>query len=183
MADPQHTPELDGFDTFTVRLYRASMGLAAAAVAVAAVVAGTGRDPLPALVLTGLVTAVSVTNLHLYDKRIRWLIVAMGTWGPAIGAAGLVLAPEQPLVLVFGSGLSLAALSAVALKENFCFRVPGARWVPAWLATGILAVAVGQLPLAAVCLGVGALLVGALFVAKVRMPLSHDIGDRTRYQI
>src|SRR5690606_33968393 len=122
--------------------------------------------------------ALAGSNLHLYDKRIRALIVS-AAW---MGAVGMLFAASWtgPLARgleLMGLGLVFVALSGFALKEPFCFCVPFMRAVP-WL------LAASLVPLLAEWWGVaGALLLAAgvaylvLAVAKIRMPLHHDIGD------
>lgn len=93
----------------------------------------------------------------------------------------MLSASGAPDVLVLGA--ALATLAGLAFKEQFCFAIPGIRAVPLllpllWLLelTGIGWAA------ALVALVCGALLT-LLALAKWRMPLHFDIGDKGRYQI
>lgn len=184
MADPQHVPEMDAFDERSVRMYRAGLLLAALGLLALGLLAwfapdriDVGRD---AVVLGA---ALAGSNLHLYDKRIRSLIVS-AAW---MGAVVMLLAPSVPgdagrVVGLLGLGLVFVGLSGFALKEQFCFRVPLMRGVP-WL------LAMSLVPLLARWWGLaGGLLVVAgaayllLAVTKIRMPLHHDIGDKSKYQ-
>ncbi len=176
MADPHHTPQLDAFDRFTVRLYRTGLGFTTAGVAAMGVALLQGGGPRAAVgVLGGL--ALSIPSLHIYDKQIRWVIAT------STHAGAVLLLVGDGWVGWAGVGCTFVALSGLALKERFCFRIPGLGAVPLLLAgsllpaaTGLSAVA-GLLQLAAVVPLVG------LVIAKWRMPLGHDIGDKTRYQV
>ena len=85
--------------------------------------------------------------------------------------------------IVYLSLLVLLPLSGLAFKEQFCFAIPGIRllplllpllwlleWTPFAWATALVALVSG-------------LLLGLLSLAKWRMPLHFDIGDRGRYQL
>lgn len=184
MADPHHVEPLDGFDRLTVRAYRVGIGLAALAVGglAAAALAGTG-DALPRWGVV-LATAVIVPNLHLYDRAIRWFIAVSGWTGVVVGAAGVALGGGGgPWLVDAALGFSFVVFSAVALKEQWCFRLPLMPLVPALLATSLVPLRAGSPGAAApLWLGAAALLV-LLAVAKARMPLHFDIGDRSRYQV
>jgi uncharacterized integral membrane protein len=82
-----------------------------------------------------------------------------------------------------GLGFAFVVQSGVALKERFCFRLPFMNAVPWLLALALVPLRLGLDRPAAVLLGGGAALVGLLAVAKARMPLHFDIGDRRRYQV
>ncbi len=186
MADPQHVEELDGFDRTTVRFYRTGLGVAAAGL-LALGIALLADAPAATGWAWWAITAgcaLAVADMHLYARDIRWVIGALA-W---TGAALQLLAPQLPegasfLVAHAGLGFVFAALSAFALKEQFCFRIPGLRLVPVMLAASLIPM-LGGVPVAA-----GALLALAgtiylvLAVAKWRMPLHFDIGDKSRYQI
>lgn len=181
MADPHLTPELDAFDRLTVRLYRSGLCGAAIALLAATFLAGRGQDPRVAAVVVTVCVAVSVSNLHLYDKRIRWLVGVLGVLGPVLLAVAPLTGAAR-IVSWAGIGFSFAALSALAIKEGFCFRVPGVRLVPLALAASLLPILGGKMTFAAPLLGLAAVVVSLLAMAKLRMPLSHDIGDRSAYQ-
>ena len=101
----------------------------------------------------------------------------------ARAASEVVPPPVAGTVGTLGTGLLLAAASGLVLKEWFCFRIPLVRATPLVLATGVIAAWVGASAVAAACFGLGALAVAAVAVAKLRMPLGHDIGDRRHYQV
>ncbi len=180
MADPHIVEELDGFDRFTIRSYRTGLALSAAGLALAGGSLYAGKSPATALTLTAFGTVLSVANMHLYDKRFRWVIAAMA-WSSLLVFA---VSGASPRVLgTLALGLMLAALSALVLKEWFCFRLPGVQATPAVLALGTFARFGGYDTVAAVCFGLGALGVGLVTLAKLRMPLTHDLGARSHYQI
>jgi uncharacterized integral membrane protein len=183
VADPHHIAVLDGLDVLTVRLYRAGFAVSTLGVAALALSGAQALDPAPARWLAVAGVTLSAAHVHLYDKRFRWLI-------PSFAWAGLLAlcAPSStPAGLAFfshlGLGLCLVSLSALALKEQLCFRVPGLRLVPLGLAIGVFASYAEQPVIAAVSWGAAAAVLAALTVAKARMPLHFDIGDRSHYQL
>jgi len=194
VADPHVIERLDGFDRLTVTLYR--LGLALSGVGLLAVVtlyglraagvfvSGGWLDPL--LLAMAAAVALSAACVHLYDKRIRWFIAGCAPAGLALQAAGLAVPDPSFLgwpLQVAGVGVTLISLSALAFKEWFCFRIPGLRLVPVFLGLGTLVVLIDW-PLGVVLLWAPAgVLVVLLTIAKVRMPLTHDIGDRSKYQV
>ncbi len=184
MADPDHVPEMDAFDRLTVALYRA--GLLAQASGIGVVVAselGAVSRPLAGHLMLASV-ALSVGNLHLYDKRIRWIIVMAG-WVGAVLTAAASTAPDglEALFHYGGLGFLFVVTSALALKERYCFRLPGMRLVPAGLALGVFTGLAGLGEVTAGLLGLCGLLVGLLAGAKLRMPLHYDIGNKSAYQV
>ncbi|MGK0344680.1 MAG: putative integral membrane protein, partial [Myxococcota bacterium] len=136
MADPNHVPVLDGLDRFTVGLYRMGLVIASAGVLYAGIRAAfaTVRDlpDLMPVILVGVMLCVA--NVHLYDKLFRWIFGALGITGAVMWA----LADWHMLIGLGGLGFVFAALSAFALKEQFCFRVPGMRLVPFMLAASLI---------------------------------------------
>jgi uncharacterized integral membrane protein len=186
MADPHHVPTLDGFDVFTVRLYR--MGLCISAVGLALLAASllVGESSQDGLcwVLVFVGAALSAANMHLYDKRIRWVIGASG-W---VGGALLLLAPHvpaawSPWVFYAGAGFVFVVLSGFALKEQFCFKIAFLRLVPLVLATSLIPLLAEERTVAGMMLVMASVMYGLLAVAKLRMPLHFDIGNKGAYQI
>jgi uncharacterized integral membrane protein len=179
MADPQHIAELDRFDRGSVRVYRAGLIVSAAGLLLFAAAEIGWLDPVLARWVVCVGAALSIANLHLYVKRIRAVIVVAG-WTGLI----LLLAPVPfPLVGLAGLGCIFVSLSGFALKEQFCFRIPFLRAVPLLLATALLPLALGPAPVAAVLLAAAGVLYAILAVAKLRMPLHFDIGDKSKYQV
>ena len=186
VADPQHIEKLDGFDRLTVRLYRAGLSVGSVSLITGGVVfaSGLASDPARAVVWGGVAlgAALCATSMHLYAKRIRWVIslsTALGlvVMGVAGGAAG------HALTFHAGLGLVFVAYSAWALKEQFCFKIPGLRLVPLFLAGSLLPLLVGPEPVAGGLLVLAGLVMAWLSIAKWRMPLTHDIGDKSAYQV
>ena len=181
MADPQHVPVLDALDRFTVKLYRSGLVLASAGVLYAGLRGALHSiTPLPDLTLPILLgVALCVANMHLYDKLFRWVFGALGMTGAVLWAAASV----HPLVGLAGMGFIFAALSAFALKEQFCFRVPGMRLVPLMLAASLIGFGLEQPLVVAGLLIPAGILLCILAIAKLRMPLHFDIGNKAHYQI
>ncbi|RMF19404.1 MAG: hypothetical protein D6758_02145, partial [Gammaproteobacteria bacterium] len=94
---------------------------------------------------------------------------------------GLVVAlAGWPLI---GLGGALVTLGGLGYKEYHCFRVPGLQLQPLWVALfwGGLPLDVTALSIAAGALA--AVLFLVLAIAKWRMPLDYDIGDKSKYEI
>lgn len=180
MAHPKHIEILDGFDRGSILAYRTGLVLSSVSLGLAAMQLSVHHDARRPLALLTFAVILSVGNMHLYDKRVRWVIAWLG-WGSLLAYAVAEVAPK-PLGTL-GLGLSLSALSALVLKEWFCFRIPLVRWTPAVLVVGVLANHGSYDGVAAIAFGLGALGVAAVAVAKLRMPLTHDMGDRRYYQI
>ncbi|MGL5032022.1 MAG: DUF2301 domain-containing membrane protein [Aeromonas sp.] len=185
MANPEIESPLDGVDKLTVSLYR--LGLSAAALLLlyrgAALFSGVELlTPHIWLMSLAVASAVCSFSVHIYDKRIRLILQGLGWGALALAAIG---APNMWVL-----GAALATLSGLAFKEQFCFAIPGIRLVPVllpllwlleWLSEWFVAdwIAAFIACVAFVCGGLLTLLV----LAKWRMPLHFDIGDKGRYQI
>lgn len=178
MANPEIESELDGIDKVAVMLYRLGLSLAALLLLCRGSRALTGLDLLsPSHWLTALAVASGLCAfcLHLYDKRIRFLLQGLG-WG-----ALLLAACGAPDALVLGA--ALATLSGLAFKEQFCFAIPGIRLLPVLLPLCWLLEVLHLAWASALVALASGLLLGLLSLAKWRMPLHFDIGDRSRYQL
>ena len=194
MADPQHQPNLDAHDRLTVRLYRLGLGIGAVGVLVQSAWAlwlhqwvsmEAERSIRMIAMIAACGAALTVANLHLYDKRVRWIIGGsgvLGLWLMAM-AGGVEEGPLEHLLFVGGQGFVFVVLSALALKEQFCFRIPGLKLVPLFLAVSIIPALIGNVWLQGLFLIPAGLLLLVLVVAKVRMPLGHDVGDKSSYQV
>lgn len=196
MADPDHVPNLDRFDERTVRLYRGGLAVCALGLLMAAVLYLT-MGAVPGLVEYGLSwlrvawvvlvygVGLSVLDMHLYDKKIRWSVAGAGWLGTVLVLAAAVMASSTVSWWVehAGVGFLFVAVSGFALKEQFCFRIPFLRAMPVLLALTLIPM-LGRLWVFA---GIGLLLAAGLqavlAVAKLRMPLHYDIGDKSKYQI
>ena len=139
---------------------------------------GLGADTwLSWWVLNGAI-ALALLNLHLYDKRVRWVIHG-ATW---LGLM-LQLAAGPETLLWAGRGFVLVSVSALALKEQFCFKIPGLRAVPALLAVGVVLGWLQVPRVSGACLALSGVVLAFLALAKWRMPLHFDVGDKSRYQV
>lgn len=187
MANPEHVAELDGLDRFTVRLYRAGLALAATALLGGAVALHLSQGAQEARIvgLIGVCTGLSAWNLHLYDKRFRWFMGGLAWTGLMGISAAVTVLPEDlaRIPMLAGLGFCLAAVSSMALKEWFCFRLPVVRSAPLFLAACLIPWVGQQWTAAAVLLGIGGLMVALLAFGKLTMPLHYDIGDKSRYQV
>ena len=178
MANPEIESELDGIDRLSVCLYRLGLSLTALLLLCrGAGVLGWLVPLSPSQWLTMLVVASGLCGfcLHLYDKRVRFLLQGLAWGGLMLAASG------APAILVLGA--ALATLSGLAFKEQFCFAIPGIRLLPLLLPLlWLLEWTRFAWAMALVALASG-LLLGLLSLAKWRMPLHFDIGDRGRYQL
>jgi uncharacterized integral membrane protein len=185
MADPHHIPELDGFDRMTVRLYRLGLWIAALALVVAAGVRlAEVAVPFETLIVVQAGVALAVANMHLYAKNIRWFIAASCSLGLVLqlGAAALP-AWAAGWVLWAGVGFVFISLSAFALKEQFCFRIPGLKAVPLFLAASLVPLVFDHAFMAGGLLLPAGLVLTVLAWQKSRMPLHFDVGNKSQYQV
>lgn len=179
MAHPEHTPTLDGHDRLTVRLYRSGFFLAP----VALIGLAAGFDA-PARWGLALASTLCAWNVHLYDKRFRWLIPGFAWVGALAGAAaGDLSGAPRWFATELSLGLHLVVFSALALKEQLCFRVPLLRLVPVALCVTALSHAFAPGWWTGLAAGLAAAVIGRLALAKSAQPLGFDIGDRAHYQI
>lgn len=184
MADPHHVEELDALDRGTVGLYRAGLLVAAGSVLWlgACHVRGVPDPSARWLVLLGV--ALIAADLHLYDRRIRWVIGAAAWLSALLLFAPAVASPGLGAWLGdAGLGFAFVVFSAVALKERKCFRLPIVVAIPPVLAASLIPLRIGLDPQAGVVLAVAGAMLAVLAVAKLRMPLHYDIGDKRHYQI
>jgi uncharacterized integral membrane protein len=194
MANPEHTPTMDSFDNLTVVLYRIGISICAMTLLIGAI----GRAmPAPSLSLANpwapwalktdlfliVGIALSVTNVHLYAKVFRW-IFSVSAW---LGAVLLIIAPgtgdAARVVACAGLGFLFVTLSAFALKERLCFRIPGLRLVPFLLAVATFANLANATDAVAITMGLSGLILSLLAFQKWRMPLHFDVGDKSAYEI
>jgi len=181
MADPHIIEKLDALDKAQVVLYRLGIMLSGIALTLPALAffwqAATYLFQ-PALIIGSILIAAS---LHIYSKLIR-LILSHSTW-----VALIIFSMNQIFELQIDqgwiNGFLLITLSGIAFKESFCFKIPGLKLTPAILFIATIA----QLnSLQSIFIGaclIAALLTLFMSIAKWRMPLHFDIGDKTKYQI
>ncbi|MGF1717608.1 DUF2301 domain-containing membrane protein [Photobacterium chitinilyticum] len=169
MADPHIQSQLDSLDKLTVILYR---GALTASAAIMLLMVWGSSFAISAMVVAALIAACTV---HIYDKRFRWLIVGSGMFA----SIWLTLDIWPPLAL----GAALFTFSALAIKEYFCFRLKILTLTPLTLAAFWFCFAFGQEQISIAFGIIGAILLATAAIAKWRMPIHYDIGDKSRYQV
>ncbi len=189
MADPQHTPITNFQDKFTVVLYRIGIMVMAVAAILSVVnyfvpIEFIHQRFIP---LFAAGAALSSAHVHLYDPRFRYFIPLM-TW------IGLVLlgfnstveienVPTRNLWSSMALGFFYAGASMFAIKEQFCFRIPGLQLVPIFLFISVIAHYVDASLIEIISLSPAAILLLWLSIAKWKMPLHFDIGDKSKYTV
>ena len=171
MADPHIKSEMDWLDHLTVITYRLGFVLAAPAIALLPWQTESG---IPAEKLCFVAAMMCASSLHIYMKNFRLLLQA-ATWG------GLVVALLGfPMI---GLGGAFITLGGLCFKEYFCFKVPGLRAQPLLLAALWVCLVTGLMLPAQVLAALSALLFLVVSIAKWRMPMHFDIGDKSKYEI
>ncbi|WP_052772130.1 DUF2301 domain-containing membrane protein [Vibrio mexicanus] len=117
-------------------------------------------------------------NLHVYNKRVRYIITSSGWIGVALMA--ILLSTNQ---LWVAYGFMFVCLSGVALKESFCFKVVGLKLVPLLLMVAVAGFALNRPVWSIVVLVIACAILGYLAYEKWKMPLHFDIGNKANYQI
>lgn len=189
MASPDHTPEMEPLDRLTVLLYRSGLTFFALSTALEAAELLSGQSLLGTwhLSLVALSAGFASANIHLYDPRFRWLFPLMSWLGFIVLAFILPVRNVSPELAAWLSVLGLAFFYAgaamFALKEYFCFRIPGLPLMPLLLGGAVLlrwsGFAVGE----GILLAIAAVLYLWMVWAKWKMPLHFDIGDKSMYKI
>ena len=185
MADPHHIPEMDGLDIWSVRLYRTGLTVIALGLAAAAWHAATSVHVVPAFgwLVVAAGASLATANLHLYAKTFRWVFhMATGLAMPTLLAAMMLSPAHREWVFALGLALLFVAISGFALKEQFCFQLPGMRLLPVLLIAMLVPWPAGVSWIPAVALMTATLLYGYLALAKWRMPLHFDVGDKSKYE-
>lgn len=168
MADPHIHPHMDALDYLTVILYRLGLVLAVPAIALL-----PWHADVPAIELTLAAGAMCAACLHIYIKSFR-LLLQGASW-----VALLCFVFGFPMVALGGA---LVTLGGLAFKEQFCFKVTGLQFQPLLVAALWFALYFQIAYVAEGLAALSALLFLLLSVAKWRMPLHYDIGDKTKYQ-
>ena len=171
MADPHIKPAMDWLDYVTVIAYRLGFTAAAFAILLLPWEAETG---VPAQKLTFLAAILCASSLHIYMKTFRLLLQA-ATWG------GLIFALFG--IPLLGLGGAFVTLGGLCFKEYFCFKVPGLRAQPVLLAALWVALVLEITFVAQGLAALSALLFLVTAIAKWRMPLHFDIGDKSKYEV
>lgn len=164
-ADPHIIPEMDFLDRATVIAYRT--GLCLAGPSTFALIWGEQR-------LVFIAAMLCASCLHIYYKAFR-LVLQLSTW------SGLLLAALGfPMLGVAACWITLGGL---CFKENFCFRIPGVRFQPFVLAALWFGIVFQSEITVKILASIAMLLFLITGIAKCRMPLHYDVGDRSKYQI
>jgi uncharacterized integral membrane protein len=136
------------------------------------------------MVLICMGMGLSVASMHLYDKRIRWIIRTVSWLGVVLLLTSATLGAEfEHFVHSLGLGFVFVSASAFALKEQFCFQLKALRLVPVFLGISAFALWLEVVVLSAPLLGLTGLIYARLALAKATMPLHFDIGDKSKYQV
>jgi len=186
MATPEHTPEMSSLDNMTVALYRTGLTIAAVIALVYSIerilnVQILGVFYLP-LFAAGI--ALASANVHLYDPRFRWFIPFMSWIGFMILAFAYTLKNSDPtgdILANLSLGFFYVGASMFAVKESLCFQITGLPTVPLFLCGSALSRLFGFSSAEPYFLLPAALLLTWLVIAKWRMPLHFDVGDKSMY--
>ncbi len=185
MATPEHTPKMEPLDNMTVVLYRTGLTVTALATLLYSFERIIGLEILGVFYLPFFAVGVALASadVHLYDPRFRWLIPFMGwvgfmllSFAYALKGAGSVYILET-----LSLGFFYLATAMFAVKESFCFQIKGLNLVPFLLLGAVLCRLFRFTALEAYVLIPAAFLLTWLVIAKWRMPLHFDVGDKSRY--
>ncbi len=183
MADIDHQETLDFWDQLSVSLYRAGISLfSLSLIGFSALAFGWfgGMDDhyRSVLVLIAIAAALSAANIHIYSKTVR-LVISWSSW-----VALVSMLSDFDLNRVWLSlGFVFVTFSGIALKESYCFKVPGLKLVPVLLAISVVALCFGFLAIIASATLLAGVIMGYLAIAKWRMPLHFDIGNKSKYEV
>ncbi|WP_339137992.1 MAG: DUF2301 domain-containing membrane protein [Candidatus Electrothrix sp. GW3-4] len=186
MATPEHTPEMNSLDNMTVALYRTGLTIASVSALIYSIEQLISVQILGAFYLPVFAAGIALASadVHLYDPKFRWFFPFVSWIGFIILAFAYTLKGTTPLADTLAN-LSLALFyvgaGMFALKESFCFRIIGLPLVPLFLCGSILNRLLGSSSAETYFLLPAALLLTWLCVAKWRMPLHFDIGDKSLY--
>lgn len=181
MADIDHQETLDFLDKASVCLYRSGISLFSVSLVGFSLLvwfSDLASHYHSVLVIIGIAAAFSAANIHVYSKRVR-LAISWSSW------IGLVLMfSDYDLSRVWLSlGFVFVTFSGIALKESFCFKVPGLKLVPILLFVATLALCFNNLVIASGGIFIAGIIMGYLSIAKWRMPLHFDIGNKAKYEV
>jgi len=167
VADPHIHSPMDSLDYFTVVVYRFGLTLMAPALVML-----VWKVPFAEFLIFVAATCCA-SCLHIYVKKVRFML-QMVTWG------GLLIALSG--ATLFGLGGAMMTMGGLAFKEQLCFRIPGLRWQPVLLFILWFLLLFHQKYIAEIIGSVSSALFLILAVAKWRMPLHYDIGDKSKYE-
>ncbi len=183
MANPEFQEELDTLDKISVCLYRMGISLFSVSCLMAGALSYEGitlasvTSPFDKWVfwLILVSTVLSAANIHVYDKTVRTVIM----WSGWLSLLLIVISVPTWVSL----GFCFVVFSGIALKESFCFKVPGLKLIPVLLVIAVFCTALHQLPVLAILYMVIGSIMGFLSFKKWQMPLHFDIGVKANYQI
>lgn len=175
MANPEHQEELDTLDKMSVLGYRLGISLLSVSYVLLAITSLQGNTFSASNLLLASSAALIGANLHIYDKKIRAVIV----WSAWVGLLVLIVGEQALLAQIF----LCITFSGTCLKESFCFKVPGLRLIPLLLGLSLLGQYLQFSWLTFVSALLTSLILGFLSIKKWRMPLHFDIGIKANYQI
>ncbi len=186
MATPEHTPEMNSLDNMTVALYRTGLTIAALTALVYSIERISGIEILGVFYLPVFAAGIALASadVHLYDPKFRWFFPFVSWIGFVILAFAYALKGTSPLSTPLADvslGFFYAAAGMFALKESLCFRIIGLPLVPLFLCGSVLSRLFESSPAEPYFLLPAAVLLTWLCVAKWRMPLHFDIGDKSLY--
>ncbi|MCI5164035.1 MAG: hypothetical protein D3917_18875 [Candidatus Electrothrix sp. AX5] len=128
--------------------------------------------------------ALASADVHLYDPKFRWFFPFVSWIGFVILAFAYTLKGMSPLAETLANlslGFFYVGAGMFALKESFCFRIIGLPLVPLFLCGSVLNRLLGSSSAEPYFLLPAALLLTWLVIAKWRMPLHFDVGDKSMY--
>ncbi|MDG2670191.1 DUF2301 domain-containing membrane protein [Vibrio parahaemolyticus] len=183
MANTEHQETLDFLDKLSVCLYRAGISVFAIALIGLAGVASQWFDVQPnvervVLSVIAIAGAFSAGSIHVYSKPVRMII----SWSSWVGLVLMVTDPEFSRAWL-ALGFIFVTFSGIALKESFCFHVPGLKLIPVLLATMTFSLWFELLNAVAFIALAAGLIMGYLAIVKWQMPLHFDIGIKANYEV
>ncbi|RWX46310.1 putative integral membrane protein [Candidatus Electrothrix aarhusensis] len=186
MANPEHTPEMSSLDNMTVALYRTGLTIAAVTALIYSIERIIGVQILGVFYLPVFAAGIALASadVHLYDPKFRWFFPFVSWIGFVILAFAYTLKGMSPLAETLANlslGFFYVGAGMFALKESFCFRIIGLPLVPLFLCGSVLNRLLGFPSAEPYFLLPAALLLTWLVIAKWRMPLHFDIGDKSMY--
>lgn len=185
MADTEYQETLDVLDKVSVCFYRSGITLFALCCLLLAAIEGLKMTDfaLMSMLKTSSVWLFAVSaaltggNIHVYSKSVRAVIKASAWCGIV-----LLLIVTQPTWQWLALGTLFVGFSAIALKESFCFQVPGLKLVPLLLIAAVVLMFVQIHWAVALVMALTGIIMGYLALAKWKMPLHFDIGIKANYQ-
>ncbi|MCI5149251.1 MAG: hypothetical protein D3916_07680 [Candidatus Electrothrix sp. MAN1_4] len=188
MAHPKHTPNMTSLDNMTVALYRTGLTIAAVTSLVYSIERILGIQILGVFYLPVFAAGIALAsaNIHLYDSRFRWFFPFVGWIGFVILTFAYTLKGATPFASTLADlslGFFYVGAGMFALKESFCFRIIGLPLVPFFLCASIFNRLLGFSSAEVYFLLPAGCLMTWLCIAKWRMPLHFDIGDKSLYSL